>query len=620
MRTFSNLAGWTTAGVTALALMLGSSGCKSNNAPAPIVDANNGPDPAAANLAPVDPNAPGNTQGNTTQGTGSAPAARQPSGRVLGQRSYPDNQASGEQYPEQNQNQPQYQQQGQYPQQGYPQQGYGQQSAGDPNYDQYEQNVDAGQQALYADQAPPPLPEYQQPELTAPNDEWTPGYWYYGPQGYYWVPGAWVAPPYQGALWTPAYWGFVGGRYRFHHGFWARHVGFYGGIPYGYGYTGVGYEGGYWNGGSFFYNRNVNRVNVAVVRTVYERNVPVVNVNNRVSYNGPGGWQARPRPEELAVLHEQRIPPMQVQMHQVQEAGSNRQQFYAENHGHPAVVAVAAHLPADRTPPEPLRAQPAGQPVQGARPGQVGGFGQQGLQQRNEQAQQQQQLQQRQQQANQAQQNRLQQNQAQQDLERQQQANQRTQELQRTQQQNLQQQNLQQQNQQRQNLQRQQQTNAPRNQPAQPQTVQPQPQQQQRLQQQEQLRTQPNTQRQPTVQEQQQSNPLRQQQQQQVRTPQPQQQREVQPQREPAPAVQPQRETAPPQPRVQAPPPQPRTAPPPPQPRTAPPPPQPRTATPPPQPRTAPAPEPHAAPPAAHPAPAPANKPPVANGERPHSR
>ena len=26
--------------------------------------------------------------------------------------------------------------------------------------------------------------------------------------GYFWVPGAWVPAPYEGALWTPAYWGW----------------------------------------------------------------------------------------------------------------------------------------------------------------------------------------------------------------------------------------------------------------------------------------------------------------------------------------------------------------------------------------------------------------------------
>ncbi len=89
------------------------------------------------------------------------------------------------------------------------------------------------------------------------------------------MPGAWVDPPYIGALWTPGYWGYVGNVYRFHRGYWGRHVGFYGGIHYGFGYIGVGYEGGYWNGGHFFYNTAVTRVNTAVVRNVYVHNVTV---------------------------------------------------------------------------------------------------------------------------------------------------------------------------------------------------------------------------------------------------------------------------------------------------------------------------------------------------------
>ena len=46
-----------------------------------------------------------------------------------------------------------------------------------------------------ADQAPPPLPDYAQPVATRPNTIWTPGYWQHSSGGYYWVPGAWVAPP-----------------------------------------------------------------------------------------------------------------------------------------------------------------------------------------------------------------------------------------------------------------------------------------------------------------------------------------------------------------------------------------------------------------------------------------
>ena len=62
---------------------------------------------------------------------------------------------------------------------------------------------------------------------------WTPGYWGWRTEGYYWVPGVWVAPPRVGVFWTPGYWGFAGGLYGWHAGYWGPHVGFYGGINYG---------------------------------------------------------------------------------------------------------------------------------------------------------------------------------------------------------------------------------------------------------------------------------------------------------------------------------------------------------------------------------------------------
>ena len=93
---------------------------------------------------------------------------------------------------------------------------------------------------------PPALPVYAQPPCPGDGYLWTPGYWAYGPVGYYWVPGVWVTPPRVGVLWTPGYWGFAGGLYGWHAGYWGPHVGFYGGINYGFGYGGVGFFGGEW--------------------------------------------------------------------------------------------------------------------------------------------------------------------------------------------------------------------------------------------------------------------------------------------------------------------------------------------------------------------------------------
>ena len=108
--------------------------------------------------------------------------------------------------------------------------------------------------------APPAIPIYAQPIAPGYGYIWTPGYWAYGPDGYYWVDGAWVLPPYDGALWTPGYWGWDDDAYLWYPGYWGLSVGFYGGINYGFGYFGTGYYGGYWHGGRFFYNDAYNHI------------------------------------------------------------------------------------------------------------------------------------------------------------------------------------------------------------------------------------------------------------------------------------------------------------------------------------------------------------------------
>ena len=233
------------------------------------------------------------------------------------------------------------------------QQGYSQDQGQSSDSDSEDADSDYGQPALQASDPPPSLPEYSQPECPGEGYLWTPGYWSYAPQGYFWVPGAWARPPEAGYLWTPGYWGYVSGRYRYHYGFWGRHIGYYGGINYGFGYVGVGYQGGYWNGDRFDYNRSVNNVNVNNV-TVYNRtitNTVIINnqtiniTNNRTSYNGPGGITRQPLPTEVAATREQRIPPMTTQVQARQEAAQNRQQFASVNHGRPALVAAAKPIP-----------------------------------------------------------------------------------------------------------------------------------------------------------------------------------------------------------------------------------------------------------------------------------
>jgi hypothetical protein len=193
--------------------------------------------------------------------------------------------------------------------------------------------------------APPVLPVYEQPPLPAPGYHWTPGYWAYGDAGYYWVPGVWVHPPSVGVLWTPGYWGFGGGLYAWHVGYWGPHVGFYGGVNYGFGYGGVGFFGGEWRGGVFAYNHavanfgGVHVTNVYEDRTIVERNT-IVNVSH-VSFNGGSGISARPSTMEMQAEQENHIQPTPNQMRHQDFAAQDRSQLASVNNGHPTTMAAS---------------------------------------------------------------------------------------------------------------------------------------------------------------------------------------------------------------------------------------------------------------------------------------
>lgn len=204
---------------------------------------------------------------------------------------------------------------------------------------------------------PPPLPEYKQPPCPGNGYIWTPGYWAHAQQGYYWVPGAWVEAPYKGALWTPGYWGYVGRRFRYFPGYWGPHIGFYGGVNYGFGYTGHGYQGGYWKDGQFHYNRDVNNVNPDKVNHVYRFRISLP-PGTRPSFNGgPGGVRARPRPVDKAAQREQHLPPMRTQIELREAARSSRGQFAQQGHKRPAKLVEQHPVAADHL--GPLRGVPA---------------------------------------------------------------------------------------------------------------------------------------------------------------------------------------------------------------------------------------------------------------------
>jgi hypothetical protein len=191
---------------------------------------------------------------------------------------------------------------------------------------------------------PPALPVYEQPICPGDGYLWTPGYWAYNYDigGYYWVPGTWVLSPQVGFLWTPPWWGWGGAAFVFHEGYWGPHVGFYGGISYGFGYFGVGFEGGRWDGGHFFYNRSVTNINVTNIHNVYNTTVVHNTTINRVSYNGgSGGISARPTPEEEAADRDRHIPPVAAQTQHIEAARNNPQLRASVNQGRPPIAATA---------------------------------------------------------------------------------------------------------------------------------------------------------------------------------------------------------------------------------------------------------------------------------------
>jgi hypothetical protein len=191
--------------------------------------------------------------------------------------------------------------------------------------------------------APPELPVYEQPICPGEGYIWTPGYWAWDEDGgdYYWVPGTWVLGPQVGYFWTPSWWGWSGNAFIFHEGYWGPVVGFYGGINYGYGYSGRGYEGGRWDHDRFYYNRSVNNVNVTEIHNVY--NTTVVNNYNtpRPSYNGLNGVNVRPTAQEEAAMQERHIPPVAMQTQHIQAARTNSQLHASVNRGKPPIAATA---------------------------------------------------------------------------------------------------------------------------------------------------------------------------------------------------------------------------------------------------------------------------------------
>jgi hypothetical protein len=113
--------------------------------------------------------------------------------------------------------------------------------------------------------------------------------------------------------------------YVFHPGYWGPHVGYYGGINYGFGYAGVGFTGGRWAGNAFAYNRSVNNLDSRIIHNTYSETPAGNTVVTKVSYNGgPGGITAVPTAQERAAASEPHIPATPLQHRYVQQPAAQR--------------------------------------------------------------------------------------------------------------------------------------------------------------------------------------------------------------------------------------------------------------------------------------------------------
>jgi hypothetical protein len=191
--------------------------------------------------------------------------------------------------------------------------------------------------------APPPIPSYAQPAIPEAGYLWVPGFWARREdvRDYYWVPGTWVKPPRAGLLWTPPYWNRVDGGFVFHAGYWAETVGFYGGIDYGYGYTGDGYQGGRWDHGTLFYNRAANNLGSQNIVDVYDQTIASDEQSVRASLNGGSqGTKARPTPQQKKLARDQHVAPTPEQQQHFEMAAKDRSLYSKLNHGEPGIAAT----------------------------------------------------------------------------------------------------------------------------------------------------------------------------------------------------------------------------------------------------------------------------------------
>ena len=115
----------------------------------------------------------------------------------------------------------------------------------------------------------------------------------------------------------------------------------YGGIDYGYGYSGDGYQGGRWENGAFLYNHSVNNLGSLAIANVHDQAVTADNNDVRVSFNGGRrGTAARPTQYQQAQASAEHVGATAEQQKHFEFASMDRSLYSKLNNGEPGVTAT----------------------------------------------------------------------------------------------------------------------------------------------------------------------------------------------------------------------------------------------------------------------------------------
>lgn len=66
-----------------------------------------------------------------------------------------------------------------------------------------------------------PGPFFRGAPVFVPHRVWVPGYWDLHGSAWFWIGGAWLAPPNVGYVWVPPHWAPVANRWYWEEGHWA---------------------------------------------------------------------------------------------------------------------------------------------------------------------------------------------------------------------------------------------------------------------------------------------------------------------------------------------------------------------------------------------------------------